>query len=259
MLELYKLTRPTPEVQRHREQTIAELKRILTNRFGPQYVPALFGSSRYGVSDRQSDLDIVILDQDHPHGFTPTVYDRTLPALYKLSDLAQLLRKKRYGKVIVIPAKVPIIKARDPKTNLQIDININDRLGLFNTELLEHYCMFWPPLSNLIYVIKKWAKVRGLNEPAGLKKAGPTFSSYCLTLMIVGFLQSRGILPNLHEQRPTNQQDRPYFWIKINKNSRMKCWVDWNHLSPSAWTPANNPSLGRAFYAWLQLSRVVRS
>lgn len=31
----------------------------------------------------------------------------------------------------------------------------------------------------------------------------------------------------------------------------MKCWVDWNHLSPSAWTPANNPSLGRAFYAWL--------
>jgi DNA polymerase sigma len=112
--------------------------------------------------------------------------------------------KRQYGKVTVIQAKVPIsmsrfncagstliptVKAKDPKANLAMDININDRLGLFNTDLLEHYCRLWPPLSNLIYVIKKWAKARGLNEPAGAKRGGPTFSSYCLTLMIVGFLQ----------------------------------------------------------------------
>jgi hypothetical protein len=61
--------------------------------------------------------------------------------------------------------------------------------------MLQHYCTLWPPLSNLIYVIKKWAKCRGLNDPS--RRNGPSFSSYCLTLMIVGFLQASDICVEL--------------------------------------------------------------
>jgi hypothetical protein len=167
------------------------------------------------------------------------------------------------------------VKAKDPVTNLAMDININDRLGLFNTELLEHYCRLWPPLSNLVYVIKKWAKARGLNEPAGAKRGGPTFSSYCLTLMVIGFLQARTfllssmhvpnanasvlqshhVLPNLHaipSSGSRSEENTPHFWIKATPTTRMKCWIDWNRLPVEEWKPVNNPPLGRAFYAWLR-------
>lgn len=53
------------------------------------------------------------------------------------------------------------------------------------------YCDLSPDLVRpMIMVIKRWAKSHGLNDPSG--QNGPvTFSSYALTLMVIGFLQVR--------------------------------------------------------------------
>lgn len=71
------------------------LRNIIRKWYGPSFVPALFGSSRYGVSDRGSDLDIVILvslfslpgikltgtqDWDRPNGFEHVSKSPMLPS-----------------------------------------------------------------------------------------------------------------------------------------------------------------------------------
>ena len=89
------------------------------------------------------------------------------------------------------------VKFKDPRTGISCDINVNERLGVFNTALITWYCELFPPLRPLLRAIKMWAKSTGMNHPSGAG-AATTFSSYALTLMTIGFLQvSRG-LPNCH-------------------------------------------------------------
>jgi Nucleotidyltransferase domain len=74
-------------VELARHKTMNRLAKIILKWYGPSYEPVLFGSSRYGVSDNESDLDIVILvrwrhlssisahsllqDKTQPHGYGP--------------------------------------------------------------------------------------------------------------------------------------------------------------------------------------------
>ena len=65
--------------------------------------------------------------------------------------------------------------------------------GLYNSLLLEHYCKLWPPLSPLLFAIKRWAKAADLNDPAG-RDGPPSFSSYSLTLMTIAWLQVSNLI-----------------------------------------------------------------
>lgn len=74
-------------MQLARRKTMNRLANIIQKWYGPSYEPVLFGSSRYGVSDSESDLDIMILvcsrylpfisahslpqDKTRPHGYAP--------------------------------------------------------------------------------------------------------------------------------------------------------------------------------------------
>lgn len=109
------------------------------------------------------------------------------------SRLEVLLRKAGFTNVMAIPkATVPIVKFYDPRTQLHVDLNCNNRLGLINTALLRTYCDLWAPLRLMILFIKTWAKARSLNDPSGAN--GPSsFSSYCLALMCVAFMQVSGV------------------------------------------------------------------
>jgi len=91
-----------------------------------------------------------------------------------------------------------LVKFRDPATGLDCDLNVNDQLGLWNTQLISQYCDLVPDLVRpMIMAIKQWAKSHCMNDPSG--RLGPaTFSSYALVLMVIGFLQagvSLGYLP----------------------------------------------------------------
>ena len=80
-----------------------------------------------------------------------------------------------------------IVTFRDPKTGLHCDINVNERMGLFNSDLIKRYCQLSHILRPMLYEIKMWAKPLGLNNPSG---GGPrSFSSYAFALMTIGFLQ----------------------------------------------------------------------
>ena len=87
---------------------------------------------------------------------------------------------------------IPLVKFRDPATGLLFDLNVNERLGLHNSLLLNEYCDLLPELRPLIYLIKKWAKSHGLNNPS-IRNESVSFSSYALALMTIGHLQVSGV------------------------------------------------------------------
>lgn len=71
---------------------------------------------------------------------------------------------------------------------MQCDINVNDQLGLFNTNLIAYYCGLLRPLPVLLLAVKQWAKSLGLNNPSG-RGGSTSFSSYALAIMTIGYLQ----------------------------------------------------------------------
>ena len=80
------------------------------------------------------------------------------------------------------------VKFRDPETGLSCYLNVNERLGYINSQLIRRYCIIHPQLPEVIRILKRWAKLRGLNNPSG--DNGPTtFSSYALILMTIALFQ----------------------------------------------------------------------
>lgn len=87
---------------------------------------------------------------------------------------------------------VPPVKLTDPDTGMSCDVNINNRLGVFNTALLRQYCLRAPSLARYLRTVKLWVKSVDLNNPSGEIDKGPrSFSSYAITLMTVAYLQVR--------------------------------------------------------------------
>jgi hypothetical protein len=96
-----------------------------------------------------------------------------------------------YSLTLLLPLSTPpAVKFTDPVTGHVCDINVNERLGLMNSDLIKRYCQLSPALVQMLVYIKKWAKPLGHNFPSSTKKGVPvTFSSYALVLMTIGFLQ----------------------------------------------------------------------
>ncbi|ONI22768.1 hypothetical protein PRUPE_2G149800 [Prunus persica] len=97
-------------------------------------------------------------------------------------------------------ARVPIVKLMDPVTGISCDICINNVLAVINTKLLRDYAKIDARLRQLAFIVKHWAKSRGVNETYQ-----GTLSSYAYVLMCIHFLQQRrpAVLPCLQEMQST--------------------------------------------------------
>ncbi|RKP01657.1 hypothetical protein CXG81DRAFT_11709, partial [Caulochytrium protostelioides] len=150
----------------------------------PPYVKIhLYGSSTNGLSSRGSDVDLC-LETNCGHVTVHTV--------------AHILRTAQFTDVFTIAkAKVPICKFFDPATALAGDININNLMALQNTRLIRRYADLDPRVRPFLFLVKAWAKARGLADAA---KSG-TISSYGWCMIALNFLQTRRphrIIPSLH-------------------------------------------------------------
>ncbi|KZT39849.1 hypothetical protein SISSUDRAFT_571020 [Sistotremastrum suecicum HHB10207 ss-3] len=159
--------------------------------------------------------------------------------------LANVFRRSGFTNVIAVPfASVPIVKFLDPETGIHGDINMNYQLGFFNTKLISAYCVE-PRLKVLIRAVKTWAKSLGLNEPSP-KGAGEqtSFSSYALTLMVIVFLQVKGILPNLQSELEAFDPFAPtgVFWLNKKGEENIAC--DIRFRTPEHW-PRPSPVNGK--------------
>lgn len=262
-------SRTIASCSRLRETVIGRVSSVLRKRFGSAYEVVPFGSTIYmrgfdvdqrsfpkqdttGIKNpSKGDLDLVVLDKDRPLGFSPDIDIKKLPAIYNMWKLANTLSRAGFTNVQPVPfASVPIVKFRDPQTQLSLDVNINNRLGLANSYLLRSYCDILPGLRTVLVAIKLWARPLGLNTPSGGSMT--TFSTYALTLMTLGWLQSKELAPNLQSGLET----RETFWIcrsmQVKNPSRIQCDMTFREVTSSDRYPqlSLDDTLADWFHFW---------
>ena len=168
----------------------------------------MFGSSVNNLGLLESDVDLSIID--------PT-YSSNHP--YSNMNVVGKILRKFYSKIIVISrARVPIIKFYDSKSGLECDINFNYALGISNSSLLASYTFLDPRVRPLVMLVKYFVKCRNINDASK-----NTISSYAWSLMVLAFLQNRGILKNLQQEY---QGPRQLITVRetglISRRSRLK-------------------------------------
>ncbi|SNX82268.1 uncharacterized protein MEPE_00974 [Melanopsichium pennsylvanicum] len=228
-------SRPAASSQMQRNEVIDDVQLALSNKWPGQGLQvAAFGSSVTGLVTESSDLDLVLLDSTRPYGVgtppelrcEPNDFVRHtggMPEWYSTNRIATALRNSgKFRNVVSISgASVPIVKMIHKKYGIPADINVNERFGLFNSQLISVYADLQPDLVRpLIFFLKHWYSKRDLNDPAG-KRGSMTFSSYTIALMAMQVLQVEGVLPNLQSPDLLNSLNiRPNFLYSRTKRTR---------------------------------------
>ena len=112
----------------------------------------------------------------------------------------------------------------------------------YNSSLILAYCEISPfVLRPLVHALKLWASAQDLNDPSGSR--GPaTMSSYCLTLLAIGYLQQRGHLPNLQSKinvpipsHSADTEDADLIWVAWGKSQGIPAHVAFSKTPPKDW------------------------
>ena len=154
-----------------RESLTKHLKGLLFRRFGKNAMVEAFGSSVTNLSIGTGDLDLCLSFKNK----TPQ------KVLRKLSGL---LHEEGMEEIQLIPkARIPIVKFKDPRSGLDVDISLDNRLAIYNSMMLKSYAQE-PRLQQMVQMVKYWTSRRGINNAFE-----GTLSSYAWTLLCIQHAQ----------------------------------------------------------------------
>ncbi|XP_023028182.2 LOW QUALITY PROTEIN: speckle targeted PIP5K1A-regulated poly(A) polymerase [Leptinotarsa decemlineata] len=135
-----------------------------------------FGSTITGLDFKNSDIDLYIKGVRNR--------ENNVPFLYKIKHI--LMHSQRFTNCIVIAhAKIPILKCIHIESNINCDINIKNKLGVCNSELINYYLKLDFKIREAMVIIKYWAKIHKIAGQNHL------FTNYSLSLMMIFFLQQK--------------------------------------------------------------------
>ncbi|KAF3632387.1 Nucleotidyltransferase family protein isoform 2 [Capsicum annuum] len=188
-LSTYESLIPPEEEKIKQKQLLALLDGIVSKEW-PDARLYVYGSCANSFGFSKSDIDICLAIED-------ANIDKS-EVLLKLADMLQLDNLQNVQ--ALTRARVPIVKLMDPETGISCDICVNNVLAVVNTKLLRDYAQIDVRLRQLAFIVKHWAKSRGVNETYQ-----GTLSSYAYVLMCIHFLQQRrpAILPCLQGMEAT--------------------------------------------------------
>ncbi|XP_050237655.1 UTP:RNA uridylyltransferase 1 [Mercurialis annua] len=182
-LAIYESLTP-PEEEISKQKQLLTLLEKLVNREWPEARLYLYGSCANSFGVLKSDIDVCL-----------AIGDADVNKSEVLLKLADILQSDNLQNVQALTrARVPIVKLMDPVTGISCDICINNVLAVVNTKLLWDYAQIDVRVRQLAFIVKHWAKSRGVNATYQ-----GTLSSYAYVLMCIHFLQQRrpAILPCL--------------------------------------------------------------
>ncbi|KAG0730194.1 Poly(A) RNA polymerase gld-2 A [Chionoecetes opilio] len=189
------------------------------------------GSSLSGFGADWSDVDMCLM-----------VAGRDLDQRTEATAILRILQRELHNcpfieKMELIRAKVPILKFRDAQTQVDVDLNCNNAVGIRNTHLLNSYCQLDWRVRPLVLVVKLWAQHHNINNAKNM-----TISSYSLVLMVIHYLQSGmepPVLPCLQKIFPEKfRAHGPVTNISVTEKM-------------PAFTSKNTLSLGKLFHGFL--------
>ncbi|MAR46180.1 MAG: hypothetical protein CMA41_00030 [Euryarchaeota archaeon] len=172
---------------RSRESLTKHLKGLLFRRFGKNAMIEVFGSSVTNLSIGTGDLDLCLSFKNK----TPR------KVLRKISGL---LHEEGMEDIQLIPkARIPIVKFKDPRSGLDVDISLDNRLAIYNSMMLKSYAQE-ERLRLLVQMVKYWASRRGINNAFE-----GSLSSYAWTLLTIQHAQMAQppLAPNRQEGCPS--------------------------------------------------------
>lgn len=189
-IAIYESLIPPEEEKVKQKQLFSLLERIVSQEW-PDARLYIYGSCANSFGFSKSDIDVCLRIDDADFNKSEI--------LLKLADMLQ--SENLQNVQALTRARVPIVKLMDPATGISCDICINNMLAVVNTKLLHDYAQIDVRLRHLAFIVKHWAKSRGVNETYQ-----GTLSSYAYVLMCIHFLQQRRppILPCLQEMRITH-------------------------------------------------------
>lgn len=196
----------------------------------PQCGLYVVGSSLNGFGSDSSDADMCLM-------LTENEVDQRQHARMILSHASRYIARTGWcldGRPQLIQAKVPILRFRDgPSGGVEVDLNVNNAVGLRNTHLLQCYARLDPRVGPLALAVKAWARARDINDARN-----GTLSSYSIALMIVQYLQygcKPPVLPVLQKMQPNRfPSDGDVRMLRLGED-------------PPQWRSENNQSLGALF------------
>ena len=138
-----------------REKTITELKKIINKKY-PNWSIKIFGSYSQGISTIYSDLDFVIFNNEK---------NIFLTDLDQLILIKKLLYNQRFGyNIILIKARVPIVKVICRKNGINCDISVNRKNGCQAAEIIKSKLNEFSILKPIIMLLKVILRKYELNE-----------------------------------------------------------------------------------------------
>ena len=170
-----------------RESLTNHLTSLIFRRFGKNAMVEAFGSSVTNLSIGTGDLDLCLSFKNK----TPR------KVLRKISGV---LHEEGMENIQLIPkARIPIVKFKDPRSGLDVDISLDNRLAIYNSHLLKSYAQE-DRLRRLVHMVKYWASRRGINNAFD-----GSLSSYAWTLLTIQHAQlvQPALAPNRQENCPS--------------------------------------------------------
>jgi len=178
---------PTTEERVMREDVTKRVREVVTE-IWPHATVEIIGSSCTNLCVPTSDVDIVVFgvidhekksDLDDGESGSP----RLVECLYKLAKNLEKISSRNSVEVFDT-AKVPIIKMKDEKSQVEVDISFGANQGKENTKLVMEYCKKYPLVRPLALIIKFYLKQRFLNN-----SWSGGINSYTLIIMIISYIQ----------------------------------------------------------------------
>ncbi|KAF8385952.1 hypothetical protein PRIPAC_75094 [Pristionchus pacificus] len=175
----------------------------------PDYSVNMFavGSTINGCGSYNSDMDLCLVVYNRDGSITEgqDFAKRHLnKVFYELKKNRNIISKCQF----IRHAVVPIIKMETVAPNsLEVDINMNNIAGVYNSHLMHYYSRVDDRFPALCLIIKHWAINAGVND-----SLSGTFNSYSLILLVLHYLQCGvvpAILPNLQYLFPGRFAERP--------------------------------------------------
>ncbi|XP_052061598.1 terminal uridylyltransferase 4-like isoform X2 [Mytilus californianus] len=165
----------------------------------------MFGSSYNGFGFSKSDLDLCVTFDKHPTG-------EGLDMVHFIEYISCKLKTHRglYNVFPITSAKVPIVKFKHRRSQLEGDISMYNLLALHNTEMVRMYASIDPRVRILGYALKVFVKICDIGDASR-----GSLSSYAYILMLIHYLQQckPPVIPVLQELYYHYGPDKPEFLI----------------------------------------------
>ena len=143
-----------------RQKTFNYIKDLIESKL-IGYKCKLYGSYKTELSLPDSDIDILILSEDamKDQNSKNKIMEELLKKVHEL-----LFSTKSFSYLEIIKAKVPIIKCTYKETNINVDICLFRKNGIYTVKTLEKITESFPEIKPLIMVVKYTLRQRQLNQ-----------------------------------------------------------------------------------------------